>query len=214
MQAVLLSQVISRSRESSSDRVDPVLAIGDVAERTGLAVSAIRFYETKGLITSTRAPSGHRRFRRSMIRRLSFVLISQRLGYSLDEIKAQLDRLPEGRNPTERDWSRLTQEFASDIEARISGLQLLRSKLDECIGCGCLSLATCGVWNPGDAAAELGEGPRFLLGDTTDDLPTDCGSVGSYGNRPADHRADHSAIRRHRRLVRKHVPDLATLART
>ena len=162
-----------RSRESSSDRVDPLLAIGDVAERTGLAVSAIRFYETKGLITSTRAPSGHRRFRRSMIRRLSFVLISQRLGYSLDEIKAQLDRLPEGRNPTERDWSRLAQGFASDIEARISGLQLLRSKLDDCIGCGCLSLATCGVWNPGDAAAELGEGPRFLLGDTTGDLPTD-----------------------------------------
>jgi len=171
-----------RSRESSSDRVDPLLTIGDVAERTGLAVSAIRFYETKGLITSTRAPSGHRRFRRSMIRRLSFVLISQRLGYSLDEIKAQLDRLPEERNPTERDWSRLARGFASDIEARISGLQLLRSKLDDCIGCGCLSLATCGVWNPGDAAADLGEGPRFLLGDTTDDLPTDHGSVGSYDN--------------------------------
>lgn len=156
MQAVPLSQVMLRSRESSSDRVDPFLAIGDVAERTGLAVSAIRFYENKGLITSTRAPSGHRRFRRSMIRRLSFVLISQRLGYSLDEIKARLDRLPEGRNPTERDWSRLARGFASDIEARISGLQLLRSKLDDCIGCGCLSLATCGVWNPGDAAAELG----------------------------------------------------------
>lgn len=161
-----------RSRGVPHDPVDPLLAIGDVALRTGLAVSAIRFYETKGLITSTRAPSGHRRFRRSIIRRLSFVLICQRLGYSLDEIKAQLDRLPEGRNPTERDWRQLAKGFASDIDARISGLQLLRSTLDGCIGCGCLSLDRCAVWNPDDAASELGEGPRFLLGDTTDDLLT------------------------------------------
>lgn len=148
-----------------------MLAIGAVAQRTGLAVSAIRFYETKGLISSERASSGHRRFRKSVIRRLSFVLISQRLGYSLDEIAAQLAKLPNGRTPTERDWNALAAGFVVDIDERMAGLELLRRKLDECIGCGCLSLEKCGVWNPGDAAAELGDGPRYLLGDTADDLP-------------------------------------------
>ena len=158
---------MSRSREIS----DHLLAIGALAERTGVSISAIRFYEGKGLITSERASSGHRRFRKSVIRRLSFILISQRLGYSLDEIKDQLDRLPDKRTPTERDWNRLAHEFATDIEQRIAGLQLLRDKLDECIGCGCLSLEKCRMWNPDDAAAELGDGPRYLLGDTADDLP-------------------------------------------
>ncbi len=157
---------MSRSRESS----DPFLAIGAVAQRTGVTISAIRFYESKGLISSERASSGHRRFRKSVIRRLSFVLISQRLGYTLDEIKTQLDRLPNGRTPNERDWNRLANQFATDIDERIAGLQLLRSKLGECIGCGCLSLERCRMWNPGDAAAELGDGPRFLLGDTSEDV--------------------------------------------
>lgn len=146
-----------------------MLAIGAVARRTGVAISAIRFYESKGLISSERASSGHRRFRRSVIRRLSFVLTSQRLGYSLDEIKAQLDRLPNGRTPTERDWNRLAREFAADIDERIAGLQLLRRKLDGCIGCGCLSLRKCAMWNPDDVAADLGDGPRYLLGDTAED---------------------------------------------
>ncbi len=158
---------MSRSRETS----DPLLAIGAVAQRTGVAISAIRFYEGKGLISSERASSGHRRFRKSVIRRLSFILISQRLGYSLDEIKAQLDRLPNKRTPTERDWNQLANQFATDIDERIAGLQLLRRKLDECIGCGCLSLEKCRMWNPGDAASELGDGPRYLLGDTAEDLP-------------------------------------------
>ena len=158
---------MSRSRESS----DHLLAIGALAERTGVSISAIRFYEGKDLIASERASSGHRRFRKSVIRRLSFILISQRLGYSLDEIKAQLDRLPDKRTPTERDWNRLANQFATDIDERIAGLQLLRSKLGECIGCGCLSLEKCRMWNPDDAAAELGDGPRYLLGDTADDLP-------------------------------------------
>lgn len=148
-----------------------MLAIGAVADRTGLAVSAIRFYETKELISSERASSGHRRFRKSVIRRLSFVLISQRLGYSLDEIAAQLAKLPNGRTPTERDWNALAAGFVVDIDERIAGLELLRRKLDECIGCGCLSLEKCGVWNPDDGAAELGDGPRYLLGNTADDIP-------------------------------------------
>ncbi len=159
---------MSRSRKN-----DPLLAIGAVAERTGLAISAIRFYESKGLVQSERTEAGHRRFRKSVIRRLSFILISQRLGYSLDEIGDQLDRLPEGRTPTEKDWTRLAKGFATDIDARIEGLQQLRAKLDGCIGCGCLSLARCAVWNPEDEAATLGEGPRYLLGDRAEDLSID-----------------------------------------
>jgi len=157
---------MSRSREIS----DPLLAIGAVAERTGLTVSAIRFYEGKGLVSSERASSGHRRFRRSVIRRLSFILTSQRLGYSLDEIGRQLDRLPDARTPTDADWKRLARGFADDIDERIAGLQLLRSKLDGCIGCGCLSLTKCSIWNPADGAAELGSGPRYLVGDSADDV--------------------------------------------
>ncbi len=157
---------MSRSREDS----DPLLAIGAVAERTGVAISAIRFYESKGLISSERASSGHRRFRKSVIRRLSFILISQKLGYALDDIKQQLDRLPNGRTPTERDWNRLATTFATDIDARIAGLQTLRDKLDGCIGCGCLSLEKCQMWNPDDAAVQLGVGPRYLMGDSASDV--------------------------------------------
>ncbi len=155
---------MSRSREN------PLIAIGVVAERTGLSVSAIRFYEGKGLVDSERSAAGHRRFRKSVIRRLSFILISQRLGYSLEEIKAQLDELPGGRTPTERDWNRLATSFAADIDERIAGLQLLRTKLGGCIGCGCLSIEACAIWNPDDSAATLGSGPRYLLGDSFNDL--------------------------------------------
>lgn len=148
-----------------------MLAIGALAKRTGVSISAIRFYEGKGLVSSERASSGHRRFRKSVIRRLSFILISQRLGYSLEEIRVQLDRLPNGRTPTERDWNRLAQGFAADIDQRIAGLRLLRDKLDGCIGCGCLSMEKCAMWNPHDGANGLGPGPRYLLGDSSDDLP-------------------------------------------
>ena len=146
------------------------MAIGAVARRTGVSISAIRFYEGRGLVSSERASSGHRRFRKSVIRRLSFVLICQRLGYTLDEIKSRLDRLPDGRTPTERDWNRLATEFATDIDSRIAGLQALRDGLDECIGCGCLSLQTCAMWNPHDVASDLGHGPRYLLGDSSADV--------------------------------------------
>ncbi len=150
-----------RSRDSS----DNLLAIGAVAERTGLAISAVRFYEEIGLVSAERAPSGHRRFRRSTIRRLSFIRICQKLGYSLDEIRDRLDTLPNGRTPTEADWNAMAQSFRIEIDERISGLQQLRDKVDGCIGCGCLSLDRCAIWNAADTAAELGDGPRWLLGD-------------------------------------------------
>jgi MerR family redox-sensitive transcriptional activator SoxR len=150
-----------------------LLPIGAVAERTGLAVSAVRFYEQQGLIAAERASSGHRRFPRSTIRRVSFILACQRLGYSLSEIAAQLDDLPDGRTPTDADWERLAARFRQDLDERIAGLVDLRDRLDGCIGCGCLSLDRCAIYNPSDAAAELGAGPRYLLGDSFGDLGGD-----------------------------------------
>lgn len=144
----------------------PLLPIGAVASRTGVAVSALRFYEDQGLIESTREASGHRRFERSTIRRISFVRICQQLGYSLDQIKTQLEALPHGRTPTEEDWQELASRFRHDIDSRIAGLVELKEKLDGCIGCGCLSLQRCALYNENDAAARLGQGPRYLMGDT------------------------------------------------
>lgn len=141
-----------------------------MADRTGLAVSAIRFYEEQGLISAERSPAGHRRFPRSTIRRVSFILACQRLGYSLQEIGEQLADLPGGRTPDDADWSRLATRFRSDLDRRIEGLLDLRHRLDGCIGCGCLSLDRCAIYNPDDAAANLGTGPRYLLGDSSDDL--------------------------------------------
>ena len=146
------------------------MTIGAVAQRTGLAVSAVRFYADHGLIASDRAPSGHRRFPRSVIRRISFIRICQRLGYTLDQIAEQLAGLPEGRTPTESDWAELASEFSADIDRRIAELAQLRDTLSGCIGCGCLSLARCTIWNPDDGAAELGDGPRYLLGDSSADV--------------------------------------------
>lgn len=151
-------------------RRDELLTIGAVAARTGLAVSAVRYYADTGLIPSERASSGHRRFHRSVIRRISFIRICQRLGYSLEEITAQLANLPEGRTPTEEDWAVLAAGFSADIDGRIAELSRLRDTLSSCIGCGCLSLARCQIWNPDDGAAALGDGPRYLLGDTAADV--------------------------------------------
>jgi MerR family transcriptional regulator, redox-sensitive transcriptional activator SoxR len=148
---------------------DELLAIGRVAERTGLAVSAIRFYERQGLITAIRDHGGTRRFPRSTIRRVSFILIVQRLGYSLDDIRTHLDRLPRGRTPTERDWERLGQEFGADLDRRMQQLAQLKDRLSTCIGCGCLSLKRCALYNVEDNIGAKGPGPRFLLGDS----PTD-----------------------------------------
>ena len=146
------------------------LSIGYLARRTGLAVSAIRFYEDKGLLTPGRNAGGQRRFARSDIRRLSFVMISQQLGFSLAEILDLFKDLPDNRTPTKADWTRMGRRFRRDIDARIDGLAKLRDKLDGCIGCGCLSLKNCALYNPKDQAAAKGQGPRYLIGDRPDDL--------------------------------------------
>jgi len=141
------------------------LSIGELAERTGLAHSAIRFYESKWLVTSERTAGGQRRFARSDVRRLSFVLITQALGFSLATIREHLDALPAEGSPTRRDWERMARGFRKELDERISGLESLRERLTSCIGCGCLSLRECRIYNPGDEAAELGPGPRYLMGD-------------------------------------------------
>ena len=141
------------------------LSIGYLADRTGLAVSAIRFYEEKGLITPERNAGGQRRYTRADIRRLSFVMISQQLGFSLAEIRDLFRGLPDGRTPTKADWTRIGRDFRHEIDARIKGLSALREKLDGCIGCGCLSLKSCALYNPKDGAAAKGQGPRYLIGD-------------------------------------------------
>lgn len=143
-----------------------LLAIGAVSARTGVAISAIRYYEDEGLIEATRAESGHRRFERSTIRRISFIRICQQLGYTLEDIRTQLDALPHGRTPTEQDWQRLAAGFRADIDARMQALADLKATLDGCIGCGCLSLQRCALYNPDDIAAQHGAGPRFLMGDS------------------------------------------------
>ncbi|MEM8632755.1 MAG: redox-sensitive transcriptional activator SoxR [Pseudomonadota bacterium] len=141
------------------------LTIGDVADRTGLAVSAIRFYETHAIVTPDRTSTGHRRYEASDIRRLSFAMIAQELGFSLSEIAAHLTRLPAGRAPTQADWARIGRGFRSDIDRRIARLERLRDTLDGCIGCGCLSLKNCALYNRGDRARGKGPGPRYLMGD-------------------------------------------------
>jgi len=142
------------------------LTIGQIAERTGLAVSAIRFYEDQGLVAPHRNAGGQRRYDRADIRRLSFVMIAQRLGFTLAEIRAQFAALPEGRTPTKADWSKISRRFKKELDDRIEGLTALRSRLDKCIGCGCLSLKQCHLHNRKDAAAAKGRGPRYLMGDS------------------------------------------------
>jgi MerR family redox-sensitive transcriptional activator SoxR len=148
----------------------PGLSIGYLADRSGLAVSAIRYYETQGLLTPWRNSGGQRRFERADIRRLSFILIAQKFGFTLPEIREQLATLPGKRTPTKADWAQLSAAFREHLEARIAQLETLRDRLDGCIGCGCLSLDSCKLYNPDDAAAELGPGPRYVLGDNASDL--------------------------------------------
>jgi MerR family redox-sensitive transcriptional activator SoxR len=152
-------------RTAPKRRGNEVLSIGEVAERTGLAVSAIRFYEAEGLVHPTRNPGGQRRFRRADIRRLSFVMIAQQLGFPLAEIRACLQSLPDARTPTQADWARISRDFRATLDARIAVLTRMRDRLDGCIGCGCLSLSNCTLYNPDDAAAARGDGPQYLLGD-------------------------------------------------
>lgn len=146
------------------------LTIGDLAERSGLAVSAIRFYETHGIVRPLRNQGGHRRYSRADLRRLSFALIAQRLGFALAEIAQHLAALPHDRAPDRADWQRIAAGFRTRINARINDLQALGDKLDGCIGCGCLSLDRCTLYNADDRAAAKGKGPRYLLGDRAEDI--------------------------------------------
>lgn len=141
-----------------------LLPIGELARRTGLAVSAIRFYEEKGLVSALRTGGNQRRFLRSDIRRLSFILIAQKVGLGLGEIEAELAKLPQGRTPTFGDWQRISRSMRSALDARIALLTRTRAKLDECLGCGCLSLDRCRLYNKDDRAGAGGAaGPRFVL---------------------------------------------------
>jgi MerR family redox-sensitive transcriptional activator SoxR len=143
-----------------------LLTIGDVSRRSGVAASALRFYEELGLIASERAGSGHRRYPRAVLRRIAFIVFAQRVGLTLGEIGDELAKLPPDRAPTRRDWSRLSSGWAARIDERIAELERLRRGLTECIGCGCLSLDRCALSNPGDRAGRLGSGPRYWLGDS------------------------------------------------
>ncbi len=145
------------------DRND-LLPIGELARRTGLAVSAIRYYEDKGLVQALRTSGNQRRFLRSDIRRLSFILIAQKLGLGLTQIEEELAKLPQGRTPTVSDWQRISRSLRKEIDARIQLLNRTRTKLDECIGCGCLSLQRCQLYNRDDRAGAAGPGPRYVLG--------------------------------------------------
>jgi MerR family redox-sensitive transcriptional activator SoxR len=149
-------------------RGNELLAIGELASRTGLTVSAIRFYEEKGLVQALRSAGGQRRFLRSDIRRLSFALIAQRLGCTLPEIAAELAKLPQGRTPTQADWRRISNGFSRLLDERIIALQRMRETLDGCIGCGCLSLKKCALYNRDDRAGRRGPGPRYAFGERPD----------------------------------------------
>ncbi|MDT0507288.1 redox-sensitive transcriptional activator SoxR [Novosphingobium sp. MMS21-SN21R] len=140
-----------------------LIPIGMLSRRTGLAVSAIRYYEERGLVTSQRTGGNQRRFLRSDIRRLSFVQIAQRLGLGLPEIERELATLPQGRTPTVMDWQKISRSLRKEIDARIQLLTRTRNKLDECIGCGCLSLDRCALTNKEDRAGAAGPGPRYVL---------------------------------------------------
>jgi MerR family transcriptional regulator, redox-sensitive transcriptional activator SoxR len=143
--------------------VADLLTIGEVSSRSGVASSALRFYEERGLIRSERAGAGHRRFPRAVLRRIAFIVFAQRIGLTLEEIAIELAKLPPDRAPTRSEWARLSSTWTARIDERIAELERLRLGLTECIGCGCLSLGRCRLANPGDRAARLGPGPRYWI---------------------------------------------------
>jgi MerR family redox-sensitive transcriptional activator SoxR len=152
-----------------------LLTVGQIADRSGFATSAIRFYENAGLITASRTTGGQRRFKRNMLRRLAFIRAARNVGLSLDEVAIALAKLPDGRTPTRADWTRLSKDWRARLDDQIAGLMALRDSLDSCIGCGCLSLKRCAISNPADAAAVSGPGavylPRSLRRQTTGRFP-------------------------------------------
>jgi MerR family redox-sensitive transcriptional activator SoxR len=162
---------------------DEWLPIGEIAARSGIAPSALRFYEDEGLLRSERTRGGQRRFARDALRRLAFIRAAQRVGLTLDEISAALHTLPDSRTPTVADWSRLSRAWKPRLDEQIELLTRLRNDLASCIGCGCLSLKACALYNPDDGAARLGSGARYLFGESADDIP------GSSGDQPGGARA-------------------------
>ena len=142
-----------------------LLTISEVARRSGVAASALRFYEERGLVKSERAGSGHRRYPRAILRRIAFVVFAQRMGLTLEEVGAELAKLPENRVPERTDWAKISASWTKRIDERIAELERLRAGLTRCIGCGCLSLQDCQLANPGDRASRLGPGPRYWIGD-------------------------------------------------
>ena len=151
------------------------LPIGEIARRTGLSVSAIRFYEERGLVASVRNAGGQRRFARSDIRRLSIVMIAQNMGFSLNRIKEALAVLPSHRAPNKAEWAKMAEDFKTDIDARINVLERLRDRLGMCIGCGCLSLEDCALYNTEDKAGRTGSGPRYVVKDISEIAVDDSG---------------------------------------
>jgi MerR family redox-sensitive transcriptional activator SoxR len=144
-----------------------VLTIAEVAARSGVAASALRFYEDQGLVAAERNTSGHRRYARSVLRRVAFIVFAQKVGLSLEEIRAQLAKLPRNHVPDRDDWARLSSSWTKRIDERIAALERMKAGLTECIGCGCLSLDRCQFANPGDRVARRGAGPRFLIQSST-----------------------------------------------
>ena len=145
------------------------ITIGELAERSGVATSALRFYESQGLISSRRTEGNQRRFRRGMLRRVSIIKAAQAVGLSLEDVAGALGGLPPEKDPTARDWERMSRTWRRQLDARIANLSRLREDLASCIGCGCLSLQKCALFNQGDVAVKLGPGPRYLLGETSED---------------------------------------------
>ena len=144
------------------------LTIGEMATRSGIRTSALRYYESRGLITSERTASGQRRYARETLRRVAVIRAAQLLGLTLEEIRSALNELPQARTPNRQDWERLSQAWRSSLDGRIAELEALRDRLSGCIGCGCLSLESCGLFNPGDQAADVGAGAQYLFGKAPD----------------------------------------------
>lgn len=143
-------------------KLPDLLTIGQVSDRSGVPHTALRFYEDAGLITAERSAGNQRRYHRAVLRRLAFVRTAQRVGLSLEQIRAALNTLPDGRSPTKSDWARLSHSWRTELDARIDALQRLRDRLTSCIGCGCLSLRSCGLYNTDDELAGLGAGAPKL----------------------------------------------------
>jgi MerR family redox-sensitive transcriptional activator SoxR len=163
--------------------MDKTIAIGELAKRSGMATSAIRFYEQEGLIDSTRTTSGRRQYRKETLRRVAFIRAAQAVGLSLMDIKKALAQLPGQRTPTRQDWERLSRTWQPLLQEHIDRLTALRDKLTGCIGCGCLSLKSCALYNPEDIAQSRGSGARYLLGNSPSDVLIGSDAPGSKGRR-------------------------------